>query len=228
MAISTDLTRSQQIQLSPAKRIWSLIELFIGSLIVIGHNVLHILPNEVPILFVVGLISLQVRDGNWRAAGFYRPNSWWRTVLIAVCVAALLQLKSVVMESIEIWIWGRPPQISHVFQNIASVKTVLKALGLVWTFAAFGEEVAYRGYLLKRAADVGNWSRTACVFALLWSSTLFGFGHYYKGPSGVLESTVSGLILGSAYLLTKRVLWAPIFAHGLSDTFAVVATYFRL
>jgi uncharacterized protein len=227
MAISTDLTQSQQIQLTPAKRIWSLVELLLGSLIVIGHNVLRVIPNEVPILFVLGLISLQLRNGSWRAAGFRRPDSWWRTVLIAVSAAALLQLKSVVIEPVEVWMWGRPPQISHFFQNIACVKTVVKALGLVWTFAAIGEEVVYRGYLLKRAAEVGNWSRTACAFALLWSSVLFGFGHYYKGPSGVLESTVSGLILGSAYLLTKQVLWAPIFAHGLSDTFAVVATYFR-
>jgi membrane protease YdiL (CAAX protease family) len=97
----------------------------------------------------------------------------------------------------------------------------------VWTFAAFGEEVAYRGYLLRRAADLGNWSTTACAFGLLWSSVLFGFGHYYKGPAGILESTVSGLILGGAYLMTKRNLWAAIFAHGLSDTFAAVATYLK-
>lgn len=225
MTVSSDFTRSPQAQLTPAKRALSLLELLAGSVIVIGHNVFRILPNEVPILFVLGLISLQLRDGCWRAAGFRNPSSWWRLVLTAAAAAVLLQLKSVVTEPIGVWIWHRPPQISGVFHGILSAKDMLKGLGLVWTFAAFGEEVAYRGYLLRRAADVGNWSKAACGFALLWSSVLFGFGHYYKGPSGVLESAVSGLILGGAYLLTKRVLWAPILAHGLSDTFAVVVSY---
>lgn len=148
-------------------------------------------------------------------------------MLIAVCAAALLQLKTIVTGPIAAFIWHHPPRISSLLQQMLTLKSAVRLLGIVWTFAAFGEEVAYRGYLLRRAADVGNWSKTACAFALLWSSILFGFGHYYKGPSGVFESTVSGLILGGAYLGTKRVLWTPILAHGLSDTFAVVATYFR-
>jgi membrane protease YdiL (CAAX protease family) len=36
------------------------------------------------------------------------------------------------------------------------VKIALLALVVVWTFAAFGEEIAYRGYLLTRAADTGR------------------------------------------------------------------------
>src|SRR5262249_30607448 len=129
----------------------------------------------------------------WGVMGFRRPASWRRTLLIAVCAAVLLQLKTVVTEPLGIMIWHRPPQISQVIQSVASVKTLLKGLGIVWTFAAFGEEVAYRGYLLRRAADLGNWSTAACAFALVWSSIIFGFGHYYKGPAGIFESTVSGL-----------------------------------
>jgi len=189
--------------------------------------VFHVLPNEVPILFVLGLISLQLREGSWRA-GFHWPDSWRRTILLAVAAAVLLQLKSVVTEPIGDWIWHRPQEVSSTLRDISSVKVVVQRLGLVWTFAAFGEEVAYRGYLMRRAGDAFKWSPAGCAFALLWSSILFGFGHYYKGPSGVFESTVSGLVLGAAYLLTRRVLWAPVLAHGLSDTFAVVASYFGL
>ncbi len=214
-------------QLTPSQRAVSLVELIIGSLIVIGHNVFHVIPNEVPILFVIALVSLQIRNGDWRVAGFRRPGSWRRTVLLAVFCGVLLQVKGLVTEPIGLWLWHTPPRMSGVFAGITSFKAFAKLLGLVWTFAAFGEEVAYRGYLLRRAADLGNWSTAACVFGLLWSSVLFGFGHYYKGPAGVFESTVSGLILGGAYLVTKRNLWAPILAHGLTDTFATVATYLK-
>jgi membrane protease YdiL (CAAX protease family) len=61
--------------------------------------------------------------------------------------------------------------------------------------------------------------------AMVAVSVLFGFGHYYKGPAGVIDSTVAGLILGAAYLLSGRNLWTSILAHGFIDTFAVVAVY---
>lgn len=65
MLLRSELTDSQPVQLLPVKRALSLAELLVGSLIVIGHNVFRVLPNEVPILFIVGLISLQLRDGSW-------------------------------------------------------------------------------------------------------------------------------------------------------------------
>jgi hypothetical protein len=40
-----------------------LAEFLLGGAIVIGHNVYHVIPNEVPILVVLGLISLRVRVG---------------------------------------------------------------------------------------------------------------------------------------------------------------------
>jgi len=53
----------------------SAVEFLLGSFIVIGHNVFKILPNEVPILFVLGMISLRLRDGGWGAMGFpHRPE----------------------------------------------------------------------------------------------------------------------------------------------------------
>jgi membrane protease YdiL (CAAX protease family) len=40
-----------------------------------------------------------------------------------------------------------------------------------------------------------------------------------------VDSAIAGLILGIAYLLAGRNLWACILAHGFIDTFAVVVTY---
>jgi len=96
-------------------------------------------------------------------------------------------------------------------------------LAVFWGFAAFGEEMGYRGYLLNRAAEIGNRSKAADLVALLLVSVLFGYGHYYKGYAGVIASSVSGLVLGAAYLLSRRNLWVSILAHGFRDTFAMVA-----
>ena len=74
----------------------------------------------------------------------------------------------------------------------------------------------------------GKKSKAAYVAALLVSSVLFGYGHYCKGPPGILQSAVSGLNLGSAYLLLKRNLWVSIVGHGCADTIAIVAVFFGL
>jgi hypothetical protein len=53
-----------------APRALSAFEFCFGAFIVIGHNVFHIVPNEVIVLSVLGLISIRLRDGSWSAMGF--------------------------------------------------------------------------------------------------------------------------------------------------------------
>ncbi len=66
----------------------------------------------------------------------------------------------------------------------------LAYLGIVWTFAAFGEEIAYRGYLLTRAADVGGRTPFAWWISVIIVSVLFGYGHYYKAqPESSIQAS---------------------------------------
>src|SRR6266550_3207464 len=74
-------------------------------------------------------------------------------------------------------------------------------------------------------SDVFGRSNLAYWAAMILVSLLFGFGHYYKGPSGVLDSTYSGFVLGGLFLLSGRNLWTPILAHGIVDTVAVFAVF---
>lgn len=205
----------------------SAIELALGAFIVIAHNVFHVVPNEVIVLSVLGLISIRVRDRSWSAMGFKRPPSWSRVLLIALAAAALrLLLGQFVVEPITGFFWPKPSVPELANEITGNVKIALFALLLVWTFAAFGEEIAYRGYLLTRAADVGRRSAAAYWIGIVLVSILFGYGHYYKGASGVIDSGVAGLILGSAYMLAGRNLWASIFAHGFIDTFGIIDAFF--
>ena len=217
----------QGASLSPIQRSASLAEVLLGAFLVIGHNVFHIVPNEVPFLFILFWISPRLRTGKWDLALLRRPPSGVKTIAIAAAAAAVLLLGSqFVVEPLAAHFWPSPEKVSSLLTTSAlSWKTALINLAIVWTFAAFGEELGYRGYLLSRAADLGNRSKLAWLLALLYVCVLFGFGHFYKGPAGVLDSAWSGLVLGSVYLLTRRNLWASILAHGLCDTAAIVAVF---
>jgi len=210
-----------------ASRTLSAFEFCFGAFIVIGHNVFHIVPNEVIVLSIIGLISIRLRDGNWSAMGFKRPASWRRILLIALGAAILrILLGQFLVEPVTGFFWPKPIAPALANEITGNIKIALIALLLVWTFAAFGEEIAYRGYLLTRAADIGRRSIAAYWIGIVLVSILFGYGHYYKGASGVIDSGVAGVILGAAYMLAGRNLWASIFAHGFIDTFGVFDAFF--
>ena len=135
----------------------SAIELLLGAFVVIGHNVFHVVPNEVILLSVLGLISIRLRDGSWSAMGFKRPVSWRRIFLIALAAAILrIFLGQFVIEPITGFFWPAPSVPELANEIAGNVKVALLALLLVWTFAAFGEEIAYRGYLLTRQPMLGK------------------------------------------------------------------------
>src|SRR6266545_3184878 len=134
-----------------ASRVLSALEFCFGAFIVIGHNVFHVVPNEVIVLSVLGLISIRLRDGNWSAMGLKQPASWRRIFLIAL-VAAILRilLGQFLIEPVSGLFWPKPTAPALANEITGNVKMAFVALLLVWTFAAFGEEIAYRGYLLTR------------------------------------------------------------------------------
>ena len=99
-------------------------------------------------------------------------------------------------------------------------------LAIVWTAAAFGEEMFFRGYLITRLDTAFADIRWGVVLAIILPALLFGYGHYYyQGLSGVFVTGAIGLVLGAMFILFRRNLWPVIIWHGLIDTLAFTATY---
>lgn len=207
----------------PRARWISAAEAITATLIILGYNVWRALPNSVFLLFAMGLISFRLREGSWTAMGLGRPKSWTRTALIAVAAAIVQQaLGQFVVDPLTHSFLHYSAR-ANPLESIHGSSMMLRWLAIIWTYAAFGEEVGYRGYLLNRVADIVGRSRTALVIGLLWSSIVFGFAHWYQGPAGVVSAAVSGIVFGAAYLLTGKNLWVAVLAHGLSDSLALLA-----
>jgi membrane protease YdiL (CAAX protease family) len=227
MADASTISIAYSRPLSALDRWISLGEFLWGTFLVIGHNVFHIVPNEVPLLFLLFWLSARLRKGQGRVSMLSKPKSWLGAVLLGLAGAAVLLLGSeFVIQPLAAHFWPAPENVSSILKMpVHDWKLGLRSLAIVWIFAAFGEEIGYRGYLLTRAADVGKRSRIAYIFAMLCVAVIFGFAHFYKGPAGVVDSTYSGLILGTVYLCSRGNLWAAILAHGFADTIAVFAVF---
>ena len=196
LLFQAECSQSRPVMRESAARWVSGAELALGATIVIGHNVFRVVPNEVPILVVIGLASLRLRNGSWSAVGFARPGSWRTIVLVALAAATLrILLGDFVIEPVTSHFW--PPIVAPGIASeiTGNLRMAVLAFFFVWAFAAFGEEIAYRGYLLRRAAEAAGGSNAAWWIGVVVIAVLFGFGHYYKGPAGILNSGVAALIL---------------------------------
>ena len=215
---------------SPPRRLRATAELLLAGALVVGANVFDVVPvSETPWLVLLGWLSLRLRGLGWKTLGLRRPRSWMITIAVALTAGVALQLLSeFVTEPIIERLTGQTADLSPFRSLVGNLPATLVMLALVWTLAAFGEELAYRGYVLERAAALGRHTSAAYLVAMVVVSLLFGLGHYYQGLAGMVNSAFSGLFFGALYLAGGRNLWLPILAHGFSDTIGLGLIYFGL
>lgn len=124
-------------------------------------------------------------------------------------------------------IFGTQPDYSNLKFIIGNPLMLLVFTLLSWALGGFGEELAFRGYLMNRLADLGGGTRAAWFVSLFLANTLFGWGHTEQGISGWIQEGLSGMLLGVLYLTNNRKLAVPIIAHGVSNMVAFVMIYFN-
>jgi uncharacterized protein len=201
-------------------------ELVVALLIMAGY-VAGLVPfSETPFLLLLGWLSLWLRGEGWRGVGLKRPARWSRALLLGTAVGAGYQLFSLyVLEPPLVWLTGEPADLSQFAAVKGNVFLLSFFLAIVWTFAAFGEELVYRGYLMNRVAGLAGGGGAAWALSLLVVSVLFGVLHAYQGITGVIDNVLAGLVYGALYLWSGRNLWAPIIAHGVYDTVALLLMF---
>jgi len=195
------------------------VEFAIAAAIYVGreHHILKV--SAIPYLLLLAWISLRVRRVQWKQIGFRRYLTWPTTLLLGIACGVGLELFDLFgKQRLLTRLLGKPPDLSDFAAVKGHFKFALLMIALVWIFAAFGEELVYRGYLMNRMADLGRGTRTAWIVSLLVTSAIFGLTHYHQGLTGIVEEGSDGLILGLLYLARRRNLAVPIVAHGVCDT----------
>ena len=191
-----------------------------------GVTVLADLLLPTLVLLAMAAVSLGVRRLGVGSLGLRRPEHGWRLAGQMFVFSFMWTLLSV---GLFVPLANRVTGARQDLGDFAELEGNLGMLALLivvsWFLAAFGEEVAYRGYLVTRLTDALGSSRGAVVVAVLMSSVLFGLAHTEQGAVGVLLSAIDGLAFASLRLRFGTV-WAPVLAHGFINTFGFVAFFF--
>jgi len=182
--------------------------------------------TSTPFFVVLGWLSLRLRGLGWRDVGFVRPPRWWPLVVGSLVGIAMELFSTFVTVPLLSRLTGTPPDLSEFRSTAGNVRLLLGWLALNWTLAAFGEELAFRGYIMNRLADLGRGRRGAWLLSLVVASALFGWGHGGQGLTGMLQEGFAGFLLGLLYLWCGRNLTVPIVAHGVANTLALILIFF--
>ncbi len=115
--------------------------------------------------------------------------------------------------------------LSSVDDVRGDIGNYLFILFIVWTFAAFGEELLFRGYYMQGFAKLFGGSNVSWLMAAFIISAYFGFTHSYQGPAGVIAVFLGGFYFSMVYYFNRNNLVVGALVHGFYDTIALTLIY---
>lgn len=180
---------------------------------------------------IVVLLWVKLGGETWASFGLIVPDNWMRAAGLGVLLFVFVILYSataapVISKAVAEFTGASPSRAGDYFASMkGNLSLFLLLLPFTWLFAAFGEEVFFRGYLMTRFAQFMGEGRMAWTIALFTQAAIFGAAHAYQGPVGMVGTGILGLISGGATLLWRRNLWPAIIAHGLTDTLGFTLIY---
>lgn len=196
--------------------------------------------GPVSLLLIVGLLTLYMRrkGQSWRDCGLVSLRDKRSKLLLLpqmglafAAFAAVVTLTTLGGQALGLDFMAEPPSgVEDRWGAIeGSLPMLLLWLAIVWTAAAFGEEMFFRGFLITRLQTALQGLPFASVLAVLLAAILFGYGHfYYQGLRGAIVTGSIALAFGTVFLLFKRNLWPAIFIHGIIDSLGMTAIYLGL
>lgn len=176
------------------------------------------------ILTVVVIIAYSHFGENFKGLGFglgFRSSY----ILLALAAVAALQLNGAFISPLLESAFGYGRDVSRFSGVEGSLQGLLLTLALSWSFAAFGEEIAYRIVLLGGLILALGTGKAALIVAVLLQAVVFGLVHFYQGPVGVIGASISGLVFGTVTVLAKGAIWPAALAHGMNNSIGLVNIY---
>jgi membrane protease YdiL (CAAX protease family) len=174
---------------------------------------------------VVAAVWLIRAGAPFTRVGFERPFRPAAHLALAATAVVVLQLSSALTEPIWQALFGGGRDLERFAGVADDPGALIRLLLFSWTFAAFGEEIAFRIVLLRGAAFALGGGRGVWLAALLLQAVVFGLVHSYQGPAGVAASTFSGLVYGAVLIMARGSIWPCALAHGGSNTIGILTLY---
>lgn len=96
---------------------------------------------------------------------------------------------------------------------------------IMWVFAAFGEELLFRGYYMKSLAELIGNNKKSWLLSALITSTYFGVSHAYQGLIGVVSVFLWSFVISMLFIKNRNNLLLLVLIHGIYDSIGITLIY---
>lgn len=178
------------------------------------------------IIFVAS--AIEYKKGLFKSLGFQRKRLDIKSLLIIAPLlgATFFLFYYYIMVPSVTYITGQAIDFSVFEPFKGDLPATLSLLGFIWLSAAFGEEIVFRGYLMRQFTKFFGAGKISLVINILLFGFLFGWVHAYQGITGQIVAGITGMFLAVIFHVRKSDLWFNIALHGFIDTVAVVFMYY--
>ncbi|WP_459211495.1 CPBP family intramembrane glutamic endopeptidase [Aquimarina rhabdastrellae] len=97
---------------------------------------------------------------------------------------------------------------------------------VIWVFAAFGEELLFRGYYMKHLAQLLGNTNYAWLASAIIVSIYFGLSHSYQGLAGIIGVGLWHFAVSLVFYKKRNDLISPILIHGFYDMIGLTLLFF--
>lgn len=165
------------------------------------------------------VIAMFILFGRWKELGLLRMHFTWKTLGLALVLAVGLNLVAkLFLVPLSDYITSTERDLTRFEHLRDNPIAMLKFLPYIWASAAFGEEMIFRGFMLKQFPFIQFNKKLSPYWGLIASSILFGVGHCYQGPAGMVFTGMMGVFLGLVFIRSGFNLLLCMLVHGFFDT----------
>ncbi|NAS29915.1 CPBP family intramembrane metalloprotease [Flavobacteriaceae bacterium R38] len=180
-----------------------------------------------PLLILTASVIEYKRDC-FKSLGFQRKRIRVKSLLIIAPIFGTVLFLSyfyLIVPSVT-YLTGHPMDFSVFEPYTGNLPATLTFFVFIWISAAFGEEIVFRGYLMRQFTKLFGSGKISLVINILLFGLVFGYSHAYQGISGQIITGILGMIYAIIFHIRKDDLWFNIAAHGFFDTAALVFIYY--
>lgn len=184
-------------------------------------------------MIIIGILAIiasaiEYKKDLFKSLGFHRKNVNVKSLLVTaplIGIATFLIYIYILVPSVG-YLTGQPIDYSEFIAFKGDLPAILSFLPFVWATAAFGEEIVFRGYLMRQFTKFFGSSKISLIMNLLLFGFTFGWLHAYQGITGQIITGIIGMFLAVIFHLRKSDLWFNVAVHGFIDTVALVYMYY--
>ncbi|MDY8134335.1 CPBP family intramembrane glutamic endopeptidase [Aquimarina sp. 2201CG5-10] len=182
------------------------------------------------IAFSVATWRMRVRGIKWKDLGLCKPKNFWITLLTAgliiITVICFIIVFEIIKDNFPLNLREHKSSGVSRFGDLkGNIPLFLSIILFVWVESML-EELIDRGFMLNWFEKLLSFTSVRTILAVVIQAVLFGFRHSYDLSERSITVGMIGLVMGIAYVISGRNLWALIIAHCILNSFSMLERVF--